>query len=206
MIGIVGDARAPWPARSSRSSSAWKRMGIVAAASPRSKPSSVIATAQPLLTPPTTSSFGHDGVGVEDLVELALAGDHLDRPHLDAGLAHVDEQERDALVLGRVGIGAGEREDVVGEVPGRGPDLLAVEHPLVAVEHGPQAEVGEVGCRRWARSSPGTTCPRRRGCAAGSAPSARRCPTAAACCRASGCRTRRSGRRSARRPWRTPRR
>ena len=34
-----------------------KRSGIVAAASPRSKPSSVIATAQPLLIPPTTFSF-----------------------------------------------------------------------------------------------------------------------------------------------------
>ncbi len=33
-------------------------MGTVAAASPRSNPSSVIATAQPLLTPPTTWSFG----------------------------------------------------------------------------------------------------------------------------------------------------
>ena len=37
------------------------------------------------------------GVGVEDLVELAVAGDHLDRAHLDTRLAHVDEQERDAL-------------------------------------------------------------------------------------------------------------
>jgi hypothetical protein len=33
--------------------------GHRAADSPRSKPSSVMATAQPLLTPPTTSSFGH---------------------------------------------------------------------------------------------------------------------------------------------------
>ena len=32
---------------------------MVAADSPRSKPSSVMATAHPLLTPPTTSSFGH---------------------------------------------------------------------------------------------------------------------------------------------------
>ena len=35
-----------------------KRSGTVAAASPRSKPSSVMATAQPLFTPPTTFSFG----------------------------------------------------------------------------------------------------------------------------------------------------
>ena len=73
------------------------------------------------------------------------------------------------LCFGRVGVGAGEHEDVVGEVAGRRPDLLAVEHPLVAVELGPAARGCRGRSRRWARSSPGTTCPRRRGCAAGSA-------------------------------------
>ena len=58
-----------------------------------------MATAQPLLTPPTTFVLRAAGVGEEDLVELALARDHLDRADLDAGLVHVDEQERDALVL-----------------------------------------------------------------------------------------------------------
>ena len=48
-------------------------------------------------------------------------------------------------MLGRVGIGAGEREDVVGEVPGRRPDLLAVEDPLVAVELRLEGEAAEVG-------------------------------------------------------------
>ena len=128
-----------------RSSSAWKRMGMVAADSPRSKPSSVMATAHPLLTPPTTSSFGQRRVGEVDLVELGLARDHLDRSHLDAGLAHVDQEEADPLVLRRVGVGAGEDEDVVGEVAGGRPDLLAVDDPLVAVEDGPAAEVAEVG-------------------------------------------------------------
>ena len=58
MTRIVGRRRAPCARASSRSSSAWKRIGTVAAASPRSKPSSVIATAQPLFRPPTISSFG----------------------------------------------------------------------------------------------------------------------------------------------------
>ena len=49
------------------------------------------------------------------------------------------------LCFGAVGVGAGEHEDPVGEVAGRRPDLLAVDDPLVAVEHGPAAEVAEVG-------------------------------------------------------------
>ena len=146
------------------------------------------------------------GIGVEHLVELALARDHLDRTHLDARLIHRHEQERDALVLRRVGVGAGEGEDVVGEVTGRGPDLLAVQHPLVAVEFGPEADVAEVGAgvglgvalapRVLAGQDP-------RQVVRASVP---RSPTSAACCRASGCRRRRWGRRSARRLGRTPRR
>ena len=85
-----------------------------------------------------------DGVGVEDLVELALAGDHADRADLDARLTHVDEQEGDALVLRRVRIGPGQREDVIGEMTGGGPDLLAVEDPLVAVTDRLEPDVAEV--------------------------------------------------------------
>ena len=126
-------------------------------------------------------------------------------PHLDAGLVHRHEQERDALVLGHVGVGAGQHEDPVGEVAGRGPDLLAVDHPLVAVELGPAAEVAEVGAGV--------------GLAVALAPEvlaredARQevrlllvgAPLAGSCCRPSGCRTRRCRCRPARRPCRTPR-
>jgi hypothetical protein len=47
--------------------------------------------------------------------------------------------------FGLVGIGAGQHEDPVGGVAGRGPDLLAVDDPLVAVEHGAGGDVGQVG-------------------------------------------------------------
>ena len=76
------------------------------------------------------------GVGEEHLVELGRAVGLDDRPHLDAGLLHRHEQVRDARVLRRVRVGAGEQEDVVGVLGLGGPDLLAVDDPLVAVEHG----------------------------------------------------------------------
>ena len=56
------------------------------------------------------------GVVEEDLAELGGAVGLRDAAHLDAGLAHRHEQVGDALVLRRVGIGAGEQEAVVGVV------------------------------------------------------------------------------------------
>ena len=49
------------------------------------------------------------------------------------------------LCFGAVGVGAGEEEDVVGVLGLGRPDLLAVDDPLVAVEHGGGLEPGEVG-------------------------------------------------------------
>ena len=124
-----------------------------------------MATAQPLLTSPTTFSFGqrasvkNTSLNSESPVIILIG--RTSTPGWSIG----HEQERDALVLGRVGVGAGQHEDPVGEVAGRRPDLLAVDDPLVAVEHRP----GTRGCRgrsrRWARSSPGTRGPRPRGSA-----------------------------------------
>jgi hypothetical protein len=85
------------------------------------------------------------GVGEEHLAELGRAVGLHDAAHLDARLAHRDEQVADALVLRRVRVGAGEQEAVVGVVAAGGPHLLAVDDPLVAVEHGLGLERGEVG-------------------------------------------------------------
>ena len=104
-----------------------------------------MATAQPPLTSPITFSFGQRASVKNTSLnsespEIILIG-RTSTPGWSIG----HEQERDALVLRHVGVGAGEHEDPVGEVAGRRPDLLAVDHPLVAVERGPAAEVAEVG-------------------------------------------------------------
>ena len=56
-------------------------------------------------------------------------------------------QDRDALVLGHVGVGAHGQPDVVGLVGARGEDLGAVDDVLVAVAHGPRAQRRQVGAR-----------------------------------------------------------
>jgi hypothetical protein len=76
---------------------------------------------------------GHPGVGEEDLVEHGVAGHLAQRADLDARLVHVDGEPGDALVLGHLGVGAGDEHAQIGHVAERRPHLLAVDDPLVAV-------------------------------------------------------------------------
>ena len=87
----------------------------------------------------------HAHVGEEHLGELRDAEHGLERPHLDAGQVHRQDQPRDAAVLRRVGIGAHEELADVGDLAERAPDLLAVEHVVVAVALGPGPQRREIG-------------------------------------------------------------
>ena len=88
---------------------------------------------------------GDAHVGEEHLVEPRGPGHLAQRAHLHARRVHVDEERREALVLGHVGIGPAHRERDVGDVRARRPHLLAVHHPLVAVTHGAGRSRREVG-------------------------------------------------------------
>ena len=87
------------------------------------------------------------GVVEEHLVELTAARGLHDGSHLDAGLLHRHQQERQALVARRLRVGARDHEAPVRHVRQRRPHLLAVHHPLVAVAVRARRHVGEVGAR-----------------------------------------------------------
>ena len=89
----------------------------------------------------------HLDVVEEHLVEVEVVGRHdrAERPAGQAGAVGRDHQGADALVLGRVGVGADEGEDDVGVVRPRGPHLLPVDDEPVAVEDRPGAQAGQVG-------------------------------------------------------------
>ena len=71
---------------------------------------------------------------------------HLDeRTNLDSGLVHVDRKPGDAGVLRRIGVGAGDEHAHVGRLAERGPDLLPVDHPFVAVSDGLGGQAGKIG-------------------------------------------------------------
>src|SRR5262249_9663067 len=57
---------------------------------------------------------------------------------------HFDQQIADAVVLRLLRIGPDEREHPVGVARARGPDLLSIDDPEVALEHGSGAERREI--------------------------------------------------------------
>ena len=64
-------------------------------------------------------------------VMSAVGGD--DRRPTESRIGGVDDEDRDALVLGGVLVGADRQPDVVGVVPAGGEDLLPVDHVVITV-------------------------------------------------------------------------
>ena len=90
---------------------------------------------------------GHAHVLEEDLVEVVAVGDVGHGLHGHAGGAHVEDEGADAAVLARLRVRAREHDHLVRQVRVRRPDLLAVEHVVVAVAHGARGQRGEVAAR-----------------------------------------------------------
>ena len=88
--------------------------------------------------------FGAARIIEEDFAELSRAVGLRDATHFDAGLTHRHQEIRDALVLRGSSVGSSKEEAVVGVVAASGPHLLAVDHPLVTIEHGARLQAGEV--------------------------------------------------------------
>src|SRR6202011_206028 len=64
-----------------------------------------------------------------------------------AGILRVDDQDRNALVLDGIRIGATSQPDVIGVVSAGGEDLLTVDDVLVAVANRGGAQRRQVGAR-----------------------------------------------------------
>ena len=196
-------ARCAGPAASSGSSSRRNPICWPRVAAPRSMASVARATRQPSPGSPTTRSASRAGAVEEHLVELGRAGELPDRADRDPRLAHRHEQVGQACAAPRARLGPGQHEAPVGHVRQRRPHLLAGDHPLAAVAGRPWWPPRPGRSRRPARSSPGTTAPRRPRSAAGTGAAAPACRTRSASARAAPRPGSRPG--PARRCGRTPR-
>ena len=72
-------------------------------------------------------------IGEEDFVKLTAARHLLDRADFDTRGLHVDDEHGQALMLGHGRVGAGHHNAKVRQMCARRPDLLAVDHPRIAI-------------------------------------------------------------------------
>ncbi len=86
----------------------------------------------------------HGHVVEEDFAELGVAGHLVQRPNVDAGKRHVEQEERDALVAREVGVSSGHEDAELGELSVGRPDLLTVDQIAIAVPLGSGLQAGEV--------------------------------------------------------------
>ena len=113
----------------------------------RSKASMVRATRQPSSTSPTTLATGTRTSSRKTSLKWDSPVSLAQRPHRDARHVHVDDEHGDALALGPRRVGPHEAGGVVAVLRARRPDLLALEHELVAVAPGPGLHAREVRAR-----------------------------------------------------------
>ena len=102
-------------------------------------------TDQPLPTPPST--WDSCTRTLSKKTSLNSASPVICRKRLDrhSGQLHVEQEVGDPRVPGRVGIRAGQQHHPVRDVGEGGPDLLPVDHPVVAILDGPRLQGGQVG-------------------------------------------------------------
>ncbi len=100
---------------------------------PRSAPSVACATCHPAFSAPTRFAAGIVDVVEEHLAEVRIPDRLADRPDLDAGCRHIQQEVRNAVALGRIRIGPGQQQAPVGVGSAAGPQFLAVDDVVVTV-------------------------------------------------------------------------
>src|ERR1700723_3273035 len=87
----------------------------------------------------------------EEFVKARGAGHLAYRPARDARLIEIDQQIRNALVLGRLGFGAHQREHVRSIAALRGPGFLAIDDPMITLQACTRTNRSEVRTRSGLR-------------------------------------------------------
>jgi len=88
---------------------------------------------------------GYAHVIEEHFVDFVVAFQGDDGPHGDAWRRHIDQQEGNAALLLGLRVSAHQAENHVGVLTEGGPGFLAVDHVVVAIQHGAGLQAGQVG-------------------------------------------------------------
>ena len=146
----------------------------------RSFISVVSATFQPLPTPPTTFASGMRASSMNSSLNSASPVIWRSGRTWTLVLLHVHQEVGEALVLGRVRVGAGDEHAPLRVLRAARPYLLAGHDPVVAVLDRARLQRREVRAGVGLGEALAPDLLARRGSGPGSAPSARRCPTPSA--------------------------
>ena len=92
---------------------------------------------------------GNPDVSQIHLVEPHATVDLMDWPDLDAGRRHIDDEHGNATVFRLLGIGPGNHDAAISHVGQRGPHLLAIDDPLVAITHGAHLQACNIRTSAW---------------------------------------------------------
>ena len=84
-------------------------------------------------------------IGQEHLIERGMAVHLAQGLHIDAWLFDIDDEKTEAMVLRHIPVGARQQQPVLRVMGAGGPDLLAVDDPLVPLEIGPRRRAGKIG-------------------------------------------------------------
>ena len=77
--------------------------------------------------------LGYSHISKEGLIKVGISGHIHQRTHFDTRSFHIEEQKRNALVLGCLRLTAHQAKYPVGDVCGTGPDFLAVDYPFITI-------------------------------------------------------------------------
>ncbi len=91
--------------------------------------------------------LGHLHIREKRLAKRRNARDHPDRPRLDTRIVHINQQKRNALVLGRICVRTDQCKNPVGLVRIGGPDFLPVDQPVIALIGAFGLHRGQIGPR-----------------------------------------------------------
>ena len=89
-----------------------------------------------LIKRPDDKALRYAGIVNKDLIKFVFARDLINRAHFDAFLLHIDDEHRKAFMLRNVRISSGQHDTIVRKLCTGSPDLLAVDHPFIAILDG----------------------------------------------------------------------
>ena len=92
-----------------------------------------------------TLAVGYTHIIEEHFIKAAAAGNLLNRANFNARRFHIEEEKGQAFMLRHGRVRAGDDNAVIAKMRARRPNLLAINHPFIAVFFAFRAQTRDIG-------------------------------------------------------------